>query len=157
MNSLIALALMGFSGWIVVEDARRRQIPNLALLGLIIVWAADVAIEPDVSDLQRLSWSISAFIAIGVPLHVLGWAGGGDVKLTAITILLIPSGQIWTLFGYFYLIFTIHLAVVILFYLIKRRNFVEICLQLRAYPFGIPLAGAICLIALTRLLAGAVG
>ncbi len=79
-------------------DIRSRNIPNWLSLGGVLI---GLALHPYLSGWTGLKFSASGFglaVLMFVPLFVLRWLGGGDVKLMAAVGALAGAGNLFIIF-----------------------------------------------------------
>ena len=71
----------------IVSDFTRMTIPNWIPLALVAAFAIFALLYIGTGNLTRHLYPAGAVFALGVVFFVLGWIGGGDVKLmTAVTL-----------------------------------------------------------------------
>jgi prepilin peptidase CpaA len=84
----LAVLLVAAAVW----DLRKREIPHtiviaVAVLAIPFWWASGLALWPDVAWQIGVALTVLAVFAI---MFVLGWMGGGDVKLLSALALWLP-------------------------------------------------------------------
>jgi Flp pilus assembly protein protease CpaA len=135
--------IAALAAWIVVSDAWSRRIPNPAILGLVAVWAVSAVADGSGETAWRGVWAAAALVLLGLPLHMTGRIGGGDVKLVCTAILLVPLGEFWDVVVLFYVVFGLHAGTVAVLCLVRGQGLRAAGRQLRAYPLGVPLGAAL--------------
>ena len=143
LNAVLVIATASLAIWIAIVDARRRCIPNIALIGLISVWTMSVVLEGADDVFWRVGGALGVVLIIGLPLYMTGLAGGGDVKFIAVAVLLVPAEETWNILFLFYAVFVIHALVIAVLCLLRGAGLRGAAAQLHAYPLGVPLGFAL--------------
>ena len=77
--ALALLALLGLAAWL---DFRRRQIPNVVVGAVVLLWLAALATGEAGTAWPNAAIAVAVLLA-GIVIWRCGWLGGGDVKLIA--------------------------------------------------------------------------